>query len=198
MSSDRPAVPPRGDDPELRRLAERHDPAPKERVSPEEMAADTSHRAPARPPADDVIVVRETYDSQRGLIIAARPNMPIHLCPSTLPTDKEGIRRRFNAMGQSTLELGRDGTLLIEVADVFAYWRDHVEEKTGEEKEFSWLVLIDSAGETFGTSSEVVASKIGQLLALRSAGQVQWPCPVQIVTRTAQASKRRYHDVILL
>lgn len=198
MSSDRPAVPPRGDGRELQRLAERHDPAPKERVSPEEMAADTSHRAAGARPADDVIVVRETYDSQRGLTIAARPNMPIHLCPSTLGTDKEGIRRRFNAMGQSTLELDRDGTLLIEVADVFCYWRDHVDEKTGEVSEFSWLVLIDSAGETFGTSSEVVASKMGQLLALRSAGRIEWPCPIQIVTKTAQASKRRYHDVILL
>lgn len=198
MSSDRPAVPPRGDDRELQRLAERHDPAPKERVSPEEMAADTSHRAAGARPADDVIVVRETYDHQRGLLVAARPDMPLHLCPSTLPTDRDGMRRRFNVKGQSTLELGRDGTLLIEVADVLAYWRHHVDEATGEEKEFSWLVLIDSAGETWGTSSEVVAGKIGELLAMRSAGLIEWPCAVQIVTRTAQASKRRYHDVILL
>lgn len=147
---------------------------------------------------DDVTVVRETYDARAGLIIAARPGMPIHLCPSTLPTDKDGIRRRFNAMGQSSLELGRDGTLLLDLADVFCYWRNHVDEATGEEKEFSWLVLIGADGETFGTSSEVVASKVGQLLALRSAGQIEWPCAVQIVTRTAQSSKRRYHDVILL
>lgn len=146
----------------------------------------------------DGFVVRDTYDSQRGLIIAARPNMPLHLCPSTLPRDKAGMVRRFNAMGQSSLELGRDGTLLLEVADVLAYWRDHTDPDSGEVKEFSWLVLIDVAGETFGTSSEVVASKVGQLLAMRAAGLIEWPCALQIVTRTAQASKRRYHDVILL
>lgn len=141
-----------------------------------------------------VVVVRE----HTGGAILAHPDMRIDQLPSTLPRDADGIKRRFNAMGASDLNMDRDGTVVIELADVFAYWREGETEETGEIKEFSWLVLIDTSGQTFGTSSPVVAQKIGKLLALRAAGLIQWPCPIQVVTRTAQKTRQRYHDVVML
>lgn len=123
---------------------------------------------------------------------------PIHLCPSTIPSDTAGVIRRMNAMGQSTLELSRDGDLLITIADVLVYPREQVDEETGEVSQFSWIVLIDPLGESWGTSSPVVGGKVMQLLALRSAKLIPWPVTVQIVTRTARKTARRYHDVVVL
>lgn len=123
---------------------------------------------------------------------------PIHLCPSTLPADEAGVIRRLNAMGQSTLDLDRNGELLITVQDVLVYPREQVDEATGEVSQFSWIVLIDPNGERWGTSSAVVGGKLWQLLALRSAKLIKWPVSLQIVTRTARKTGRRYHDVVVL
>lgn len=131
-----------------------------------------------------------------GLIVPQ--GVPIHLCPSTLPTDKEGLKQRLNAMGSSSMDLDRDGTLLIEVAHVLAHPRETLNEDSGEMNQHSWLVLIDPKGETWGTSSPVVAEKVAQLLALRSAGLIDWPVSLHIVTRTGRKSGRRYHDLIVL
>jgi hypothetical protein len=135
---------------------------------------------------------------QHAYRLVAAPGTPIHLCPSTLGHDPEGIKRRLNAMGTATLEMDRDGTLLMEVADVLVHCGDHLDEETGEIKTLSWLVLIDPAGETWSTTSQTVAGKIGQAMALRSAGLLPWPCPVQIVTRIGRRSGRRYHDVLFI
>lgn len=141
-----------------------------------------------------VVVVR---DHPGGAVVAA-PGMRIDQLPSTLPRDADGIKRRFNAMSASTLDMDRDGTVCVELADVLAWWREGENEETGEVREFSWLVLIDTSGQTFGTSSPVVAEKVGKLLALRSAGLIQWPCPIQVVTRTAVKTRQRYHDVVMI
>lgn len=147
-------------------------------------------------PADVVPVVYD--DRSKVIAFVARPNVPLHMCPSTLARDEGGMKKRLNAKGQSTLDFGRDGTLLMEVADVLAYWRESEPDEQGEIASYSWLVLIDTAGETFGTSSEVAASKIGEMLAMRSAGLIQWPAMIQIVKRTARKSGFVYHDLIVL
>lgn len=149
--------------------------------------------------SDEVIVTREADLVNRMPVrLEAPQGTPVHLCPSSLPRDVAGIIRRLNAMGQSTLTLGRDGTVEMLLEHFLAYPREQADEQTGEVHQFTWLVLIDARGESFGTSSPVVAGKVWQLWALKSAGLVPWPCPVQIVTRKAMKSGRSYHDVIVL
>lgn len=131
-----------------------------------------------------------------GLVV--RPGTPLHLCPGTLPRDKHGIKARFNAVGPGTLELGRDGSLLIRVQDLFAHPGECLNEETGAMDAVTWLVLIDPAGERFCSTSPVLARKFMGLLVMRSEGVLDWPVDVQVVTRRGKRSGRPYHDLILL
>lgn len=148
--------------------------------------------------ADNQLTVVQRDDGRTSLAIVARPGLTISQLPSTLPRDADGLKRRYNALGASTLQFDRDGTLLMHLADVLAVYVEDRENDEGELSSYSWLVLIDVAGETFGSSSPVLADKVGLLVASWSAGEIERPTPVQIVRRTSVKKQRVYHDIVLI
>lgn len=148
--------------------------------------------------ADNQLTIVQRDDGRTSLAIVARPGLTISQLPSTLPKDEEGMKARFNAMGASTLQFDREGTLLMELAHVLAHFVSDRENEEGELTSFSWLVLIDKSGETFGSSSPVLADKVGLLVASWSAGEIERPTPVQIVRRTSVKKQRVYHDIVLI
>lgn len=149
--------------------------------------------------SDEVVVVRDVALVDRWNVSIERPQgTPVHQCPSTYGVDPHGIIDRLNAMGASTVDMDRDGQLLFTVEHLLAYPRSQVDPETGELHEFTWCVVIDPNGERWGTSSSIVSGKLGQLLALKSAGLIPWPVTVQFITRTARKSGRRYHDVVII
>lgn len=147
---------------------------------------------------DNQLTVVQRADGRTSLAIVARPGLTLAQLPSTLPKSLEGMRQRFNAMGASTLSFDRDGTLLMDLAHVLAHFVSDRENEEGELSSFSWLVLIDKSGETFGSSSPVLADKVGLLVASWSAGEIERPTPVQIVRRTSVKKQRVYHDIQLI
>lgn len=147
---------------------------------------------------DNQLTVVQRGDGRTSLAIVARPGLSVSQLPSTLPKSPEGMKQRFNAMGASTLQFGRDGTLLMDLKDVLAYYVEDRENEEGELSSFSWLVLIDVTGDTFGSSSPVLADKVGMLVASWSAGEIERPTPVQILKRTSVKKGRVYHDIVLI
>lgn len=144
-----------------------------------------------------VTPIAQLIDHQpQGLVVPL--GTPLHMCPSTLGVDAEGIKRRFNAVGAATLEMDRDGTLLIEVANVLIYPAIAVNPDSGEESEVLWTVLIDPANESWQTTSATVRDKVGQLLALWHAGLVERPTMMQVITRKSRRLDRHYHDLIMV
>jgi hypothetical protein len=123
------------------------------------------------------------------------PDTPIQQWPTTLPLTETGRKMLLNAMGSSDIEPGRDGIVMMEIAHILAFPREEVDEQTGMVRRYSWLVLIDPEGHTWGTSSPAVADQVRRIFGAVAAGWLDWPVAVKINTRYPMKDGRMRHDL---
>lgn len=101
----------------------------------------------------------------------------------------------INAMGEADTVIPPEGVLEFRIKDYLAMPASSVDEETGEEKEFTRLVLFSPEGKTFVTTSIVAPHRLLAILSLYPPERVQKGIKVVICKRESRRTGRTYHDI---
>jgi len=127
------------------------------------------------------------------------PGTPLSGCPTSLDlTTEEGKARAINGLGEPDVAFAGASEIEFEMTDFLIHPVSKVDEETGELSEFTRLVLWDSKGQTFATTSMVVPHRLAAIFSLYPAERLRQGLRLLLVERKARKTGRTYHDLKVL
>lgn len=129
-----------------------------------------------------------------GRLILAGPNDPRGWLTS-LPDTADGWKDRINAVNCTDVSMDDCDEHLMEVRDYVVCWREQVDPRTGEVKEFSSLVLIGVDGHTLATSSAVAAHHFARVWDAVERGKLPLPVMIRVHKRQGTSGRAPYHAI---
>jgi hypothetical protein len=150
---------------------------------------DDGRRQETAPPA------ARTYGGWKERFRPAK-GTPLNECPTSLDLN-DAMHRKilFNALQQSTLELGDHGVIIMDVNHYVVHPVEITDPDTGEVSDALRAVFIRPDGATFATTSEVIVGRLADMLSLFDGTHFDGVVRVRIEERKARRSKRTYHSL---
>lgn len=149
---------------------------------------------PKEQPAPTTQIVERCDDSPYMMMPSQQT--PLAQCPMSIDLSTDaGKARLVAATGVSDNDVQIGKTLEMHVTDYIVYPTTRVNEETGEASDFVRVVLIDKDGQTFATSSLVIASRLQAIVQLFGRGPWNPPLIMMMTKRQSRRPDRAFHDL---
>lgn len=137
----------------------------------------------------------EIVPDAQPLPIVPRQGTPLMECRHNLDmSTPRGKALALRAVSPATIEMPSDGTLRIIAVAYIVIPDSQTDDKTGELREFSRVVLFDTAGKHYRTSAAHGPARLMQMCSLYTDDDWQRGIPLVVTVRKSKRGTT-YHDI---